>query len=484
VRVRRLSLAVSFALAVAAPLWHLSRDAREASGVGADGRWARVAKALPAPSSPPVVGAPWSVELFGIEFLDPLAAAGVAVARRFDPRALFGLGVVLALVVALGRFFCGWICPYVPILAVTRSARGLLRRLGWKPRDRRIPTGAGRGVLLAVLAASAVGGTQLVPLVYPPAIIGREMFRAIFFGGLGASALVVAAAFLLDTFVSPSLFCRSLCPGGALLSLLSPLSVVRLRRDAAQCDDCRICDLICELGQKPMTDQVGSGCERCGKCVASCPTGALAFSFGAPGKTRPAPVPGGALPRRSMFAAIFVVAGAALGTAARAATRAVRLRPPGARSEDDFKRRCIRCFRCAEVCPPKAIRLGGPLEAFDADLPYLDVAERACVLCVKCTEVCPTGALERLPANLAELQKKLRMGRPALDRERCLPWRGEGVCRLCYDVCPYPDSAVALVGPQKAPLFEAKSCVGCGLCAEACPSTARAITIAPTRGER
>jgi Pyruvate/2-oxoacid:ferredoxin oxidoreductase delta subunit len=66
-----------------------------------------------------------------------------------------------------------------------------------------------------------------------------------------------------------------------------------------------------------------------------------------------------------------------------------------------------------------------------------------------------------------------------LERRACIPWRGEGVCRLCYYVCPYPDSAVALVGPQQGPLFSPEHCVGCGLCEEACPEQARAIRIVP-----
>jgi len=98
---------------------------------------------------------------------------------------------------------------------------------------------------------------------------------------------------------------------------------------------------------------------------------------------------------------------------------------------------------------------------------------------MKCTQVCPTDALVPLEAKAEIIAREVRMGTPVLTRPKCLPWNGEGVCRLCYLVCPYPDQAVSLVGPQKAPLFHPEACVGCGLCEEACPEAARAIRIVP-----
>jgi ferredoxin len=42
--------------------------------------------------------------------------------------------------------------------------------------------------------------------------------------------------------------------------------------------------VVCNLGQSPMTGRIDEGCERCGKCVASCPTDALKFTFTLRGK--------------------------------------------------------------------------------------------------------------------------------------------------------------------------------------------------------
>jgi ferredoxin-type protein NapG len=186
--------------------------------------------------------------------------------------------------------------------------------------------------------------------------------------------------------------------------------------------------------------------------------------------------------RRGVFGALGgLVVGLALRARAGAAQIARRLRPPAALAGGAFERACIRCFRCAEVCPVGAIRFASSLDPRQSDLPYVEARLRGCIVCMKCTAACPTGALQKTEPDLPIVQHRVRMGTPVLARSRCIPWRGDGVCRLCFYVCPYPGTAVALVGPQQAPSFDPAACVGCGLCEEACPEGARAIHIEPLR---
>jgi ferredoxin-type protein NapG len=162
----------------------------------------------------------------------------------------------------------------------------------------------------------------------------------------------------------------------------------------------------------------------------------------------------------------------------RSRAQHAKLRPPGALKPGAFEQACIGCFRCAEVCPTKVIRFPSAL-SLDTATPRLDFEDRACVLCMKCTAVCPTEALLKLKPEADVVAREVRIGVPKLNRAACLPWTNRGVCRLCYQVCPYPDRAVEVVGPQKAPLFHPEACVGCGLCQEACPDIAQAIVIEP-----
>jgi ferredoxin-type protein NapH len=277
---RRASLALSLLLVVGLPLWQLRAAGAASGGLSGGGGWSWLAAALGLPAvPPPAVGAPAAVSLFGLELLDPLLALGVAITHGLRGWLLLVALPALVLVALLGRFFCGWVCPYVPLLAASNALRWVLIRLGFTPLDIRLPQRTSLVVLAAVLGATAVLGTQVAPLVYPPCVIGREAFRAIFFGSFGAGTLVVGAAFTLDSFISRAGFCRSLCPGGALFGLLSAASPIRVKRDASRCTDCTVCDVVCNLGQQPMSDRLDAGCERCGKCVSACPTGALVLGL-------------------------------------------------------------------------------------------------------------------------------------------------------------------------------------------------------------
>ncbi len=181
--------------------------------------------------------------------------------------------------------------------------------------------------------------------------------------------------------------------------------------------------------------------------------------------------------RRALIGALAAAIGLGL-VPRRAAQARPRLRPPRALAPGAFEDACIGCYRCAEVCPTKAVRFPSAFGR-DAALPYVEPRDAACVLCMKCTQVCPTGALLPLAADVERVFAEVRMGTPVLARQRCLPWTGAGVCRLCFEVCPYPNRAVELVGAQLGPLFHPEACVGCGLCEEACPDGAHAIVIQP-----
>ncbi|MGC4117660.1 MAG: 4Fe-4S dicluster domain-containing protein [Myxococcales bacterium] len=474
---RRATLAGSWLFILAVPLWHL-RAAGAASAFSADGRWYELAARLGIPATPPAVsGAPWTVRLFGIELLNPLAGFGVLFALSPSTTLLLGLVPTLLLVAFLGRFFCGWMCPYRTVLAVSNAARTLLTKLGFAPRDLPMPRRSSFLVLVSVLVLALLAGTQVAPVFYPPAVIGRSVLRAVVLGSLGLGALAVLAAFVFDTLFARAGFCRYLCPGGALMSLVGAASPLRVVREAPKCTACGLCNQVCNLLQDPAAGNVGSGCERCGLCIAACAPGALSFKLQRP-SLAPIEKPT-ERERRLLLGAVPALAVVAVW--GRDETQPARLRPP--RAHPDFAARCIRCQRCAQVCPPKAIRFDGSLDLRGTDVPFVSARASACTLCMRCTEACPTGALILTPAgDLAALQPLVKMGTPVLDKKKCLPWTGDGICRLCYYACPYPDSAIELTGPSLAPNFKEDACVGCGRCEQVCPERAQAITIKP-RGE-
>lgn len=146
------------------------------------------------------------------------------------------------------------------------------------------------------------------------------------------------------------------------------------------------------------------------------------------------------------------------------------LRPPGACSELNFLRLCVRCGKCLQACPHYSLRLRGGFGR-DRNTPYLNPLTAPCQLCMKCGPACPTGALD--PACS---MKTARMGRAYILKSACHNYNNGPMCWTCYDRCPLRGEAMSLAGGITPAVRDA--CVGCGVCAYVCPQ--KAIEIVPS----
>jgi ferredoxin-type protein NapG len=153
------------------------------------------------------------------------------------------------------------------------------------------------------------------------------------------------------------------------------------------------------------------------------------------------------------------------------------LRPPGAKSENEFLDKCIGCGQCANVCPNECISLFG-LEAGIENLatPKIVARSKGCILCMACTQVCPTDALEKLEPT-EEGKLAVSMGTAVVSEDLCYSFAGR-TCGVCYRACPLPGKAMT-VGLFEKPYVHEEFCVGCGLCEQACVQMPQAIRIIP-----
>lgn len=173
-----------------------------------------------------------------------------------------------------------------------------------------------------------------------------------------------------------------------------------------------------------------------------------------------------------------IAAIAAVARNPRRRAQDLTLRPPGARPGDEFLDRCARCFRCGEVCPNGCIEFHGFSAGLEqAFTPYIKARTRACILCGDCTRACPTGALLPFESTREGWMADVSMGKAYVNRGLCYSFAGR-TCGACYRACPLAGQAIT-IGVFETPTVHRESCVGCGLCEQACLHLPQAIRVIP-----
>ena len=145
------------------------------------------------------------------------------------------------------------------------------------------------------------------------------------------------------------------------------------------------------------------------------------------------------------------------------------IRPPGAQREPEFLATCLRCGKCAQVCPRGAIRIAHGDKGAAIGTPFIVPRQAACDLCLKCIPVCSSGALRPLGKS------EVKMGLAEVNHNSCLAWQGDE-CKVCYTNCPFYNQAIKLED-HKRPIVDKTVCVGCGICEHVCIVEPAAITV-------
>ena len=226
-------------------------------------------------------GTIWSARIAGVSVTDPLAGVEAIVSSRsFYEPLLWSLLIPLVATLVLGRVFCGWVCPMNTLLELIDKARRLLKLAEIRERDIRFSLRNKYVLLGLTIAVLSVTSVPFLAMIYPPAVISREMHNYVFAGAVGVGAWLIGGVCAFELFVSRRWWCRYVCPGGALYSLLGRFRVVRVRRDEQKCVGCGECVRVCQFAQKPMlVEFTGMECTNCGTCITHCNDDALNYQF-------------------------------------------------------------------------------------------------------------------------------------------------------------------------------------------------------------
>ena len=444
---------------------------------------------------------------------DPLIALNSAVNGVVLWTGWLAIGM-LALPLVAGRAFCGYACPTGTIIELTTPSKGLGRlSAAARARWRVVPVfvllgsaglmlfASGAYLLFDPLATLTRTATVLLyPLLdrlirlagdvaylatplRPPsdvvtgALTGRLVFGRPLVYGLQLAVLGMFAGMLALSWIEPRMWCRYLCPLGALLGTVGRVAPVGRLVDMEACISCEKCERACPMdaisADFHSTDT--SRCQACYACADVCPTDAVHLGVH-PARTLYSPNRRQALAAGGMALAVGFFAFTGLGRRERIATL---VRPPGGRPEDELLALCSRCGQCMKVCPTNVLQPSVTASGFEGVFtPQMDFRVAACEWsCNECGKVCPTGAIQRLTMPV---KRRTIVGRAYIDKNRCIPWADGKTCLVCQELCPVPDKAILIdIADVKAPggsvvklgrpQVIADRCIGCGVCQNACP---------------
>lgn len=189
----------------------------------------------------------------------------------------------------LGRFVCGWLCPFGLV-------QDLLHKIPLFRKKKRLPfhrvlkygkylvlfllVGVGSFFLFDGFAKVPAFCKYLCPsgtlLGALPLLAANPLLRGqtggLFFWKLGILLLLL----LLSVKVYRP-FCQYLCPLGAIYGWFNRFSLVRLHWEKEKCISCMSCQKACPVSLSPEEISRSPECIRCGKCAEACPTDCIHF---------------------------------------------------------------------------------------------------------------------------------------------------------------------------------------------------------------
>jgi len=164
---------------------------------------------------------------------------------------------VLLSTVLWGRLYCGRVCAFG---ALTQLMDAVV------PKRLRVDLPAAFERRAAWIKYGVLAGVVLYFVATRDILVYRYVEPFWMFGLFGSAGMWVGLGLLLTaTVFVRNLYCRFLCPIGALLGIMSGLTVFRIKR-WSECRTCKICEKTCEWGAIRGPEIIKRECVRCDDC--------------------------------------------------------------------------------------------------------------------------------------------------------------------------------------------------------------------------
>ena len=193
---------------------------------------------------------------------------------------IFGILILFGLL--LGRTICGFLCPI-----------GLFQELLYKiktPKLKKSRVTRALSYFKYVLLFTLV---VIIPLIFaipgfceyicPAGTFEGGIFLLInkanetLLGSLGPLftwKFTLLILIVIGSIFIFRLFCRFLCPLGAIYGFFSKVALLGIKLDANKCNDCGLCVSACKMDIKKVGDHE---CIHCGECISVCPVKAISW---------------------------------------------------------------------------------------------------------------------------------------------------------------------------------------------------------------
>jgi len=167
-------------------------------------------------------------------------------------------GFVVVSTILWGRLYCGRICAFGALTQLMDAVVPARLRVNIPAKIERRAAWIKYGLLAFVIGYYLVTHDLASPVQYAEPFWMFTLF--------GTRAMWIGLAVLLTaTLFVRNLYCRFFCPVGAMLGIISNLTVFKIKR-WSECKTCKICEKTCEWGAIRGPLIVKSECVRCDDC--------------------------------------------------------------------------------------------------------------------------------------------------------------------------------------------------------------------------